>query len=134
MIPLNNVAFPHARQVLQIVRKRRTRHQPRYRSETVYALTVLQAHQAGGADLARYIREHWSVENKSHHVHDTTFTEDACRVRVGSAPQVPARLRNLLIGVFRHYGYANIAYAHREHTNPNTALTLLFRPKPQTRT
>lgn len=36
---------------------------------------------AGPADLAAWIRGHWSIENKLRYVRDVTFAEDHSRVR-----------------------------------------------------
>ncbi|MHB8290374.1 MAG: hypothetical protein ACYDEY_14310 [Acidimicrobiales bacterium] len=57
---------------------------------------------------------------------DTTMSEDASKVRSGSAPRVLATLRNLAIGVLRHTGVTNIARALRHLSRrPCFALTLL---------
>lgn len=60
-------------------------------------------------------RRHWSIENQSHHVRDATLGEDACRVRTGSAPQVPAGIRNAVIALARGDGHRNIAAALRHY-------------------
>ncbi|CDN14033.1 Transposase, IS4 [Richelia intracellularis] len=38
-------------------------------------------------NLGQVIRLHWGVENRLHWTLDVTFSEDACRVRTGYAPQ-----------------------------------------------
>jgi len=52
----------------------------------VYAVTNLDWAQVTAAGLAQLIRGHWSIENRVHHVRDTTFDEDRSQVRTGSAP------------------------------------------------
>ncbi|MEU6548333.1 hypothetical protein [Streptomyces sp. NPDC046859] len=54
--------------------------------ERVYAVTDLTAEQSEAPEIAHRVREHWGIENKIHHVRDTTFAEDASRVRTGTAP------------------------------------------------
>ena len=81
---------------------------------TVYAITSLAHHQASPARLADAIRGHWLVE-ALHHIRDTTFAEDASQVRTGTAPQVMAALRNLVIGALCRAGPVNIAAALRHH-------------------
>lgn len=81
---------------------------------TVYAITNLTARQAGPADLAGYIRGHWSIE-ALHHIRDVTYAEDASQVRTGNAPRTMASLRNLAIGILRHAGRTNIAQALRHN-------------------
>jgi hypothetical protein len=48
-------------------------------------------------------------------VRDVTFDEDLSQVRIGTAPQVMASLRNLAISLHRFAGAANIAKALRHH-------------------
>lgn len=63
------IMFPHAAQAVQIVRTRKRKGcAKRATRETVYAVTSLTAAQAQPAELARYIRGHWHVENRLHWV------------------------------------------------------------------
>jgi hypothetical protein len=48
-------------------------------------------------------------------VRDVTFDEDLSQVRIGTAPQVMASLRNLAISLHRFAGATNIAKALRHH-------------------
>ncbi|MFD4764632.1 ISAs1 family transposase [Streptomyces sp. NPDC058439] len=120
--------FPHAAQAVQIVRRRRTITTDRVTLQRVYAVTDLAAHQADAPEIAHHVREHWGIENKIHHVRDTTFTEDASRMRTGTAPRAMATLRNLAIGALRLTGYDNIAAGLRKHsrdaTRPLTTLDI----------
>lgn len=54
-----------------------------------------------------------------HHVRDTTFAEDASRLRTGNAPRAMATWRNLAIGALRLSGVKNIAAGLRR--NPRNA-------------
>ena len=119
------IAFPHAVQAIQIVRRTRpvsarTGKAGRWRTETVYAITDLRPHQASPADLAGWIRGHWQIENAVHWVRDVTFAEDLSQVRTGHAPQVMASLRNLVISLHRLAGATNIAAALRHHARDAT--------------
>ena len=61
-----------------------------------------------------------------HWVRDVTFTEDASRVRTGTAPRAMATLRNLAIGALRLAGITNIAAGLRHiGRDPARPLTLL---------
>jgi hypothetical protein len=86
----------------------------KWRTVTVYAITNLTAVQANPAELADYIRDHWAIE-AHHHVRDVTYTEDASRIRTGTAPHAMASLRNLAIGILRAAGHTNIAKALRHN-------------------
>jgi len=112
------IAFPHAAQAIQVIRKTRplnAANKRKWRTETVYAITDLRPHQAGPDELAAWIRGHWHIENKLHWVRDVTFAEDHSQVRTGNAPQVMATFRNLAISLHRLAGATNIAAALRHH-------------------
>ncbi|MFD8384983.1 MULTISPECIES: transposase [Streptomyces] len=83
--------------------------------ERLYGVTDLTAEQADAPEIARRIRDHWGIENKVHHIRDTTYAEDASRVRTGTAPRAMASLRNLAIGALRLAGHTNIAAGLRHH-------------------
>ena len=123
------IAFPHAAQAIQLVRKTRplrATNKRKWRTETIYAITDLRPHQARPDDLAAWIRGHWHIENKLHWVRDVTFAEDASQIRTGSAPQVMATFRNLVISLYRLAGITNIAAALRHHArNATRPLRLL---------
>jgi hypothetical protein len=73
----------------------------------------------------RLIRGHWAIE-ALHHLRDTTFAEDGSQVRTGSAPNVMAALRNLVIGELSRAGPVNVAAALRRHArNPRRPLATL---------
>ena len=115
------IEFPHAAQALQIRRRRRRLDQPRrFTTETAYAVTSLDAHQARPAQLAAWIRGHWSIENKLHYVRDVTYDEDRSQIRTRTGPQVMAALRNAAIGILRLAGVTNIAAANRYHARDST--------------
>jgi predicted transposase YbfD/YdcC len=124
VVTVAGLLFPHAAQVLRIVRKRRKLGTKRFSSETVYAITDLTAGQATAEELAGYARGHWTVENSAHWIRDVVFGEDASRVRTGNAPTVLAVLRDIVRSALRKAGWANTASARRAHTDPETALRL----------
>lgn len=94
-------------------------------SEVRYAITSL-GESVEAAQLLRLVRGHWSIENRLHYVRDMTFGEDKSQVRTGSAPEVMAALRNVVIGVLRAAGWTNIAAGLRNiGWQPGAALRLL---------
>jgi predicted transposase YbfD/YdcC len=124
----SGIVFPHAAQAVQIVRTRKRKSSTkRAKRETVYAVTSLTAEQAQPAELARYIRGHWHVENRLHWVRDVVLGEDASRVRTGGGPRMMAGLRNLSLGLLRLAGHTNIAKALRHNgRKPKRALKLVL--------
>jgi len=120
------ILFPHAAQAVQITRKRK-RSTKRATRETVYAITSLTAEQAHPAELARYIRGHWHVENKLHWVRDVTMGEDASQIATGGGPRIMAGIRNLAISLLRLAGHTNIAKALRHNARkPKRAIKLVL--------
>ena len=106
------LAFPHAAQAIQIVRRRRPLNGKKRTAETVCAITSLTAIQARPAELAAIIRGHWLIEDRLHHV---TCDEDRSQVRTANGPRVMASLRNLAITILRLTGETSIAAALRHH-------------------
>ena len=107
------LAFPHAAQAIQIVRRRRPLNSKKWSAETVYAITSLTATQARPAELAAIIRGHWLIEDRLHWVRDVTYDEDRSQVRTANGPRVMASLRNLAIAILRLTGQTSIAAALR---------------------
>ena len=89
-------------------------------------LTSLSPQRATAADLLKYKRGHWSIENKSHWIRDTVFGEDASQVRAADIPAIMATLRNTAIALLRFAGYTHIAKTTRFlAAKPKQALKLL---------
>ena len=102
------------------------RHRGRETVEWAYAITSLTPERADAARLLEIWRGHWGIENRLHWVRDVVFGEDQSQVRTGSAPQLLAALRNLVIGMLRLGGVKNIAAALRHYGwKPWETLTLL---------
>ncbi len=74
--------------------------------ETAYYLCdiALSAEQAN-----TYVRSHWGVENRIHHVRDVQLDEDASRIRCN--PSVFALLRSFILNLFRSNKVENISLA-----------------------
>jgi hypothetical protein len=62
------LAFPHAAQAIQIIRRRRLGRSRKWSRETCYAITSLTAAQASPAQLAAIIRSHRAIEDRLHWV------------------------------------------------------------------
>ncbi|WP_234442964.1 ISAs1 family transposase [Streptomyces cellulosae] len=108
------VDFPHAAQVAKIVRHRTCMRTGKRTRETVYVLTDLTSRQPSPERLAMIVRSQWTIENRLHFVRDTTFTEDASKVRTGHGPENMATLRSFAINQLRAAGHVNIAAGLRE--------------------
>lgn len=51
--------------------------------------------------LSRYLRDHRKIENSQHYVLDVTLSEDASRIRKGSAPAVSGGFRRMALNILR---------------------------------
>ena len=63
---VSRLDFPHARQAIKITRWRKDTATGKTSRETVYAITSLTSADATAQDLARLVREHWSIEAHHH--------------------------------------------------------------------
>jgi predicted transposase YbfD/YdcC len=108
----DDLPFPHVSQVFLI-----ERYVTGLRGEPVSAVAALgvaspEAGQASPADLARYVRQQWSIESL-HWIRDTLYQEDRSQIRTRNGPRIMAALRNLAIGALRLAGRADITEATR---------------------
>ena len=116
--------WPGLGQVCCVERVRR--HKGKETVERAYAITSLTPEQADAARLLEIWRGHWGIENQVHWVRDVVFGEDLSQVRTGSAPQLLAALRNLVIGILRLSGATNLSAALRHYGwKPWKTLTLI---------
>jgi predicted transposase YbfD/YdcC len=115
--------FPHARQAIKITRRRQDTATGRTTRQTVYAVTTLTSAHATAPDLARLVREHWSIE-AHHHIRDTTFSEDTAASRTGSGPANLATIRAAITAAIKDAGYLHIPEGRRDHTTPAETLHL----------
>jgi predicted transposase YbfD/YdcC len=115
--------FPGACQAIKITRWRQDTATGKTSRETVYAITSLTSAHATAQDLARLVREHWSIE-AHHHIRDVTFTEDTAASRTGSGPANLATIRAAIIAAIKDAGYLHVPEGRRDHTTPAEALCL----------
>ena len=96
------------------------------RQETACAITSLSVAKASAQRLQQIWRGHWGIENRLHNLLDVTLKEDASQIRTGSASEVMAVLRNVVVGLLRWAWVANIAATLRHYRyKPKEALALL---------
>ena len=120
---VSRLDFPGARQAIKISRWRQDTATGKTSRQTVYAVTSLTSADATARDLARLVREHWSIE-AHHHVRDVTFSEDASASRTGRGPVNLATIRAAIIAAIKDAGYLHIPEGRRDHTTPAETLRL----------
>src|SRR5450755_401177 len=120
---VSRLDFPCARQAIKITRWRKDTATGKTTRETVYAVTSLTSADATPQDLARLVREHWSIE-AHHHIRDTTFSEDTSTSRTGSGPANLATIRAAIVAAIKDAGYQHVPEGRRDHTTPAETLHL----------
>jgi predicted transposase YbfD/YdcC len=106
--PATGVDFSGAVQVFRIRRDTFDHTGNRLSKEVVHGVTSLTAEQAGPDVIARFIRQHWGIENKIHWVRDVVYREDHQRAYAGTGVQVMATVRNLALALLRLAGITQI--------------------------
>ncbi len=120
---VSRLDFPHACQAIKVTRWRKDTATGKVSRETAYAVTCLASADATAPDLARLVREHWSIE-AHHHIRDTTFSEDTSTSRTGSGPANLATIRAAIIAAIKDAGYLHVPEGRRDHTTPAETLQL----------
>jgi predicted transposase YbfD/YdcC len=120
---VSRLDFPQARQAIKITRRRQDSATGKTSRETLYAITSMTVAHATAQDLARLVREHWSIE-AHHHIRDVTFGEDTATSRTGSGPANLATIRAAIIAAIKDAGYLHVPEGRRDHTTPAEALHL----------
>ncbi|MEU9387713.1 ISAs1 family transposase, partial [Streptomyces sp. NPDC048279] len=105
--------FPYVAQAAKIHRHRTDLRTGKITRETVYAITDLTARQASPQAISQLARAQWAIE-AVHHVRDTTFGEDASKIRTGHGPENMVTLRSFAISTLRTAGHHSIAAGLRE--------------------
>jgi predicted transposase YbfD/YdcC len=119
--------WPHCAQVFRLERYRKTA--TKVETEVVYGITSLSRARAGAKELLGLIRGHWGIENGRHGVRDGTLREDASQIKRGSAPQVMAILRNLVVFLFKRLGHDSAASATRYYVcHPEESIEAVSTP------
>jgi hypothetical protein len=113
--------------VFRLTRERRTGEE--IETEVISGITSLPRQRAGAAMLLALTRGHWGIENGLHGVRDGTLREDASRIRKGSAAQVMAVVRNIVVFLLHRLGHKSAAAATRHYVcHPDKSLEILSTP------
>ncbi|WP_263399698.1 ISAs1 family transposase [Saccharopolyspora pogona] len=102
------IDFPHARSVACVKREETTFSGELVSKERAWIITSQNTTTVTAEDLHDQVRDHWGIENKSHHVRDTTYHEDAQQIYTGTGAHILATLRNTAISMLRITGHNDI--------------------------
>jgi predicted transposase YbfD/YdcC len=120
---VSGLDFPFACQAIKITRWRKDTAAGKVSGQTAYAVTSLAGAHVTAPDLARLVREHWSIE-AHHHIRDTTFGEDHSTSRTSNGPANLATIRAAVIAAIKDAGYLHVPEGRRDHTTPAETLRL----------
>ena len=105
--------WPGVQQVFEYTTERKNITTGVVETQKHYGITSLSPDRASAADLLKYKRGHWSIENRSHWIRDVVFGEDASQVRCGDIPAIMAVLRNTAVAILRFAGHTHISKTTR---------------------
>ena len=120
------LTWPGVRQVLRRECERIILKTGEVSRSVTYGLTSVAVDEALPAELERFWRGHWTIENRVHYVRDVSLGEDAGQAATGSTPQALAAVRNGVLALLRWAGWTNVADALRTYAaSLPAALTLI---------
>lgn len=105
--------FPHVAQATKVHRHRTDLKTGKITRENVYLIADLPAYAASLQAIGQLAGSQWGIE-AVHHVRDTTFGEDASKIRTGHGPENMATLRSFAISTQLAAGHHSIAARLRE--------------------
>ncbi len=94
------VAFPHVGQAFLVERRVTFKNTGRQTVELAWGVTSYAPDTAGAERLLALNRGHWAAE-AVHHILDTAWDEDRCRIRTGHGPENTTRLQRFAIGLIK---------------------------------
>ena len=96
----DHLNFPHVGQAFLVQRAVTVKSTGKRTVELAYGITSHTPDSANAERLLAMNRGHWSAE-AVHHILDTAWDEDRCRIRTGYGPENTTRLRRFAIGIIR---------------------------------
>ena len=93
--------WPSVRSIGMLYRHSKTRDKQGELKETQEVAFFISSLPPRVRRLSQLVRDHWSIENSEHYILDVVFTEDASRIRTGTAPEVAAALRRLSLNILQ---------------------------------
>ena len=110
------LSFPHVEQAFLIERTVIHKASGKRSVEHAYGITSHTPDSASPQRLLALNRGHWCVES-AHHILDTAFDEDRCRIRTGHGPENTSRLRRFAIGLIRAHSHSVAATLRKLQRN-----------------
>ena len=81
--------------------------------DEVVGITSLSSERASAAQLLKWTRSYWGIENGLHYRRDVTLDEDGTRMSSSTLAETMAVLNNFVVGLVNKLGFRNLASARR---------------------
>ena len=91
------IGLPHARQVACVERIFINKKDNKLTQERSWYVSSYDEQALSDKAFLSKIRNHWSIENKSHYIRDRYFDEDRCMIRGHNAARILSSCRQLVI-------------------------------------
>lgn len=118
------INWPGLTHVWQCTRERKEK--GKTTTEIAVGIASLPVSYATAEKLNQYIRGHWGIENRLHRQRDVIFDEDKSSIRKGTAPQLMAALKNIVINIFHRAAVRSFPTAFRRFAaKPEELFTFL---------
>lgn len=122
------VGLPHVRQLACLRRQRFCLKGTLKSDEFSYYASSLDPEVLQPRSFAHKIRNHWSIENGSHHVRDCTYDEDRCMIRPHGAARILAASRQFAISLKQRWGFPYMPKFHQSvASKPSRAIQLIMK-------
>lgn len=107
------IDWPGLQQVFKLERKVTETSTGVITMDEVVGITSLSSERASAAQLLKWTRSYWGIENGLHYRRDVTLDEDGTRMSSSTLAETMAVLNNFVVGLVNKLGFRNLASARR---------------------
>ena len=107
------IDWPGLQQVFKLERKVTETSTGVITMDEVVGITSLSPERASAAQLLKWTRSYWGIENGLHYRRDVTLDEDGTRMSSSTLAETMAVLNNFVVGLVNKLGFRNLASARR---------------------
>jgi len=120
----DHAAFPHIGQACLVERRVTFKNTGRQTVELAWGVTSHAPETANAERLLALNRGHWAAE-AVHHILDTAWDEDRCRIRTGHGPENTTRPRRFAIGLIKTRNQSVAATIRKLNRSPRLVFDYL---------
>lgn len=105
--------WPGIRQVFKLERYVKHLRTGKEATEVIYGITSCETEMVSAAQVLRWTRHYWGIENGLHYRRDVTLRDDATRISQPALAKTIAAINNSVVGLSQKLVYSNLASARR---------------------